>query len=241
MKYYLKDILNRLQKHSATLDQSSFLVDKPWVVSDNGDKFEKLIFKRDGSVILSINGDVTIGKWEYLPEAQALLVDYGDKKKLYRHQYLDEAVLALKVDGFHTDDDNYYLLANENVVGDYNAKRYLIEKSNSNPKHLSRPPKIDVQRIKSTYNLHRSGFYKSTDGNSLYDVKKDRIIQEYKLVKYENNYLIYQKIDIPTKGDVTENCPKSFKVKAAERDLKFKITTDVNGFITRVKDIISYF
>ena len=125
MKYFLKDILSRLQKYSATLDQESFLVDKPWVVSYSDGKFEKLIFKRDGSVILSINGDVTIGKWEYFSEAQSLLIDYGDKKKLYKHQYLDEAVLALKIDGPDRGDENYYMLANENVIHDYDALKYL--------------------------------------------------------------------------------------------------------------------
>lgn len=240
MKYYLKDILRRLQKYSATLDQDSFLVDKPWVVSNNGDKFEKLIFKRDGSVILSINGDVTVGKWEYLPEAQALFVDYGNNKKLYRHQYLDDAVLALKIDGADKSDENYYLLANENIVQDHDAKRYLIDKSNSNSKQLPRKTELDAKIITSTYNLHRSGLYKSTNGNFLYEVNNNKIIQEYKLVRYPS-FLIYQKIDIPTVGDVTENCPKSFILKIVERNLTYKIFTDEKGYITWIKDKLPFF
>ncbi|MCC5943098.1 MAG: hypothetical protein JJU37_16250 [Balneolaceae bacterium] len=151
MKYYLKDILPRLKKHSASLDQSAFLVDKPWVVNNTDGKFEKLIFKRNGSVILSINGDVTIGKWEYLPEAQSLLIDYGNKKKLYRHQYLDEAVLALKIDGLDKNDDSYYLLANENVVKDHNAKRYLISRFKEPYKQLISKP--TTKEIEENFNF----------------------------------------------------------------------------------------
>lgn len=128
MKYYLADIIPRIKKYSATLDQSSFLIDKPWVVSsDKSSAYEKLIFRRDGRVHFSTNGDVTDGTWEYLPEAQSILIDYGDKKKLYRHQYLDEAVLALKPDGFISEKD-FFLLANEKAIPDLNVENYLKSK-----------------------------------------------------------------------------------------------------------------
>lgn len=86
MKYYLEDIIPRIKKYSTTLDQSAFLVDKPWVVSSgNSGQHEKLIFRRDGRVHLSSDGNVTDGHWEYLPEAQSLLIEYGNNKILYRH------------------------------------------------------------------------------------------------------------------------------------------------------------
>lgn len=130
MKYYLKDLLPRLKKYSAELDHAAFLVDKPWVVSgEQNEPFQKLIFRRDGRVHLSSNGDLIDGRWEYLPEAKALIIDYGDRKKLYRHEFLDEAVLALKIDGRKTgDDSDYFLLCNEQIVPDANAKMYLRKK-----------------------------------------------------------------------------------------------------------------
>jgi len=78
MKYYLKDIFPRFSKYRATLDQTAFLVDKPWVVNSSDDQpFQKLIFRRDGRVHLAIDGNLKDGKWEYLPDAQALIIDYG--------------------------------------------------------------------------------------------------------------------------------------------------------------------
>ena len=128
MKYYLTEIIPRLKKYSASLDQSALLVDKPWVVSSSEEAFEKLIFRSDGRVHLSRDGEVTDGKWEYLPEAQSLLIDYGNRKRLYRHQYLDEAVLALKIDSKISSDDDFYLLVDEKKVPDCNAKAYLENK-----------------------------------------------------------------------------------------------------------------
>jgi len=62
MKYYLKDILPSLKKYSASLDQSAFLVDKPWVVANKEGKYEKLIFRKDGRVHLNDGSEVKIKK-----------------------------------------------------------------------------------------------------------------------------------------------------------------------------------
>ena len=239
MKYYLKDILNRLQKHSATLDQSSFLVDKPWVVSNNNEKFEKLIFKRDGTVFLSVNGDVTLGKWEYLPEAQSLYIDYGDKKKLYKHQYLDEAVLALKIDGPDQGDESYYLLANENVVGDYNPKKYLFEKYQQfSIGGKSKQEKV-IPDLKTGLKKHSSGMYLSADEKTLMQVQDGKIISKRNLYTYSNGINIWQKNSVPILDDIVENNRDTNFALFSEDRGKFQITTDANGVITKVKDRVS--
>lgn len=128
MKFYLSDIIPRLKKFSASLDQSALLADKPWVVSNDpsSTNSEKLIFKRDGRLYLSKNGHITDGRWDYLPEANALIIDYGNKKILYRHQFLDEAVFVLKIDSNEANSsNNYFLLANENVVASNDIESYL--------------------------------------------------------------------------------------------------------------------
>lgn len=149
MKYYLANIIPRLKKYSANLDQSAFLVDKPWVVStDNDTEYEKLIFRPDGRVHLSSNGNVSDGHWEYLPDAELLLIDYGNQKKLYRRQFLDEAILVLKIDTQSTT-DNFFVLINENLIPDLNVDRYLKEKYLSNNlESLSDSPNADNNHIK---------------------------------------------------------------------------------------------
>lgn len=130
MKYYLSNILPRLKKFSASLDQSALLVDKPWVVSsvDEEDEIPRttLIFRQDGRLHVSIEGEVHDGSWEFLPEANAVLIEQRDKKRLYKHAYLDEAVLALKKDT-SSETDDFYVLADENRVPDGDVVGYLSE------------------------------------------------------------------------------------------------------------------
>ena len=131
MKYFLASILPRLKKVSASLDQSALLVDKPWVVYseevDNEDPTKKLIFREDGRLHVSIEGEVHDGSWEYLPEADAVLIEQRGQKRLYKHAYLDEAVLALKKDT-SSESTEYYVLADENRVPDGDAVGYLTGK-----------------------------------------------------------------------------------------------------------------
>lgn len=131
MKYYLSNILPRLKKFSASLDQSALLVDKPWVVSSVDEEDEgprtTLIFRQDGRLHVSIEGEVHDGSWEYLPEAQAMLIKQRGETHFYKHAYMDEAVLVLKKDTSNKTGD-YYLLADENRVPDGDVVGYLIER-----------------------------------------------------------------------------------------------------------------
>jgi hypothetical protein len=130
MKYFLASILPRLKKASASLDQSALLVDKPWVVAsaeeDEGPS-KKLIFREDGRLHVSVEGEVHDGSWEYLPEANAVLIEQRGQKRLHKHAYLDEAVLALKKDTSR-ENTEYYVLADENQVPDGDVVGYLTEK-----------------------------------------------------------------------------------------------------------------
>lgn len=231
MKYYLSDIIPRLKKYSASLDQSSFLIDKPWVVAENDDSFEKLIFRSDGRVHLSHDGNVTTGKWEYLPEAQSLLINYGDREVLYRHQYLDKAVLALKKDGKMKEGD-YYLLANEQEIPDLKVKKYL------NNKYLYEN-NIEVLELDNGDVLHitNDGFTQKVSGpngeiipdgiytkiDRKYLVKEGLVISKLKKNEYDN-ITIWQEGSIPRSGDIVENVSTgSFLVKTDLDNYEVKI------------------
>jgi|SRR5690625_1316784 len=224
MKYFLSDIIPRLKKFSATLDQSAFLVDKPWVVSNGSGSLDKLIFRRDGRVHLSSDGSVRDGTWEYLPEAQSLLIDYGDIKKLYRHQYLDQAVLALKQDGFSSD-DAYFLLANENVIPDCDAKKYLqslmYNKYNVITGLLENGKTLEVYRGDNTSRI-RIGMDVTIDG----DEPKDgiyRSLQTGRAYKIKNGMIfkIIHPVDYQTKDGLTITIEQSYGESIEVGDLVY--------------------
>lgn len=118
LKYFVKSLSSSTQ----SLKKKGILVDKPWALIDDDGAIQKLIFKKDNGLILAKNGKVSEGTWEYFPEAKALLIDRGNDKLLLKEQFIDENVIILKKDGTEND---FYALANENTLPDYNIAWYL--------------------------------------------------------------------------------------------------------------------
>ncbi len=95
----LNNLVNQLKNYSATLEKANLLIDKPWTIIDEDNEIQRLIFKKDETLVLSKNGQAEIGKWDYFPEAKALLIDRGADKILCNEAYIDEEILILKLDG----------------------------------------------------------------------------------------------------------------------------------------------
>lgn len=122
MKVYLKSIVNQLKNYSATLDKSSILIDKPWALIDDEFEMQKLIFKKNKELIISKNGQVQVGKWDYFAGAKSLLIDRNVDKILCNEAFIDNGVLILKLDGT---ENRFFVLANENIIPDLNIDFYL--------------------------------------------------------------------------------------------------------------------
>jgi hypothetical protein len=122
MKTYLINIVKSLENLSKTLDETSILIDKPWALIDSDNTIQKLIFKKDKTLILSKDGQVVMGKWDYLSESKSLLINRGNDIILCNKGFLDEGVMVLKMDGTN---NNFFVLANENVIPDLDAYTYL--------------------------------------------------------------------------------------------------------------------
>ena len=72
---------------------------------------QKIVFifrEKDNQLLISNNGRIEKGNWEYLGN-NSLLIDRTDGSYLFKHGFIDNYVLALKVDG----KDEYALLVNE--------------------------------------------------------------------------------------------------------------------------------
>ena len=118
----LNNLVNQLKNYSASLEKSNILIDKPWTIIDDDNEIQRLIFKKDKSLILSKNGQVQIGKWDYFPEAKSLLIDRFSDKILCNEAIIDEGILILKLDGTN---NNHFILANQNIIPDLNILEYL--------------------------------------------------------------------------------------------------------------------
>ncbi|OQY92870.1 MAG: hypothetical protein B6D37_13295 [Sphingobacteriales bacterium UTBCD1] len=131
MKTYLADIIPKIKRYSEKLDNLTLLTNQHWVVLDElrNSKFV-YIFRSNYELLISQNGKVEKGKWEYLGN-NSLLIERTDESYLFRHGFFDSNILALKVDG----KDEFAFLVNENNYGgdlnsiekvlDFLEKKYL--------------------------------------------------------------------------------------------------------------------
>jgi hypothetical protein len=195
MILYLRSIVKQLRKYSATLDKTSILIDKPWALIDGEFEMQKLIFKRDNELILSKNGQVQIGKWEYIPEAKSLLIDRVTNKILCNEAFIDKGVMVLKLDGT---DSKFFVFANENIVPDLDANKYLRElrylKLRIKEAKLVDGKILEVQRFEESVSI-RIGNKVSIEADSIEDGKYqleviDNLQNQYYEVKKGRIYKI---------------------------------------------------
>jgi len=125
MKDYLKSWIPRIQNFSLKLDKLSKLYNQPWVLVNDLNDFIKIIFQDRGKLIVSKNGVVSDGSWELVLSANSVLLDINNEKHLYNHQFIDNGLMILKLDGHSTD---FFVLANQNIIPDLDVLSYLTAK-----------------------------------------------------------------------------------------------------------------
>jgi hypothetical protein len=201
MKDYIKSLLPRLRRLSKQLDDEANFVDIPWTFRDDDGNLNTHLFRRNSELLVSINGDVIIGHWEYIPSMNSLLIDYQNKKQLFNHAYLDpdKAVLLLLKDGT----DDLHILANRNQIPDLNVIGYLDKKINYTPvssgSYQHTYKLIDgnlFQIVKNLGFIHSNtevrindaipldGLYRLQSNNTVYEVKNGCIFMEYYIEQY---------------------------------------------------------
>ena len=128
MKTFISDLIPKLQRFSQKLDNLTLLTNQHWVVIDDISNSKNVyIFRANNDLLISQNGKVEKAKWEYLGNNSLLIdrkIDRKDESYLFKHGFLDENILALKVDS----KDEYAFLINENKYdGELNSIERIID------------------------------------------------------------------------------------------------------------------
>jgi hypothetical protein len=121
---YVSNIIPRIKAFSESLDRMEIFLEAPWVMIDENGNQQKYIFRRNGELIMSMNGTVTIGRWEYISAAKSLLINRVKDTILLNQDFVDHAVMILRLDGR---DESKFILANDNVIPDLDVAKYLKE------------------------------------------------------------------------------------------------------------------
>jgi hypothetical protein len=109
MKTFIADIIPKIQRFSQRLDDLTKLTNQHWVSLGDIDQTKRVyIFRANNQLLISDNGIVEKGSWEYLGN-QSLLLETKSESYLLKHGFFDENVIALKLDST----DNYAFFVNE--------------------------------------------------------------------------------------------------------------------------------
>ena len=204
MKIFLQNIVRGLKNFSKSLDKKSILVEKPWALIDSDFEIQKLIFKKNKELIMSKDGQVVMGKWDYLPEAKSLLIDRGKDTILCNEGFIDDGVLVLKMDGTN---NNFFVLANENIVPDLDAYTYLknLRYRNLNIKtiKLTDGKTLEIIQDKNEYNNPKIGNHVTIDADEVSDgvYKAEKSNRKY-IVKNSMIASIIHEVTYKTKNNI---------------------------------------
>lgn len=109
MKTYIAEIIPRIQRFSQKIDDLTKLMNQRWVSIGDIDRLKRVyIFRPNNELLISVNGDVEKGKWEYLGK-QSLLIDTKQRCELWNQGFFDQNIIALQKNGTN----NYAFFVNE--------------------------------------------------------------------------------------------------------------------------------
>ena len=151
MKTFILDIIPKIERFSKKLDNITVLTNKHWVFLE--EELEKKIVyifrEKDNQLLISENGKIEKGTWEYLGN-NSLLIDRNDGSFLFRHGFIDDNILALKVDGRN----EYALFVNEQKFNDElnsisTINKFLEVNYREEKKHIenSKENKLETKQI----------------------------------------------------------------------------------------------
>ena len=181
MRTYLSEIIPKIKRYSEQLDNLTLLTGQHWVMLDDIDNYKKVfIFRNSNDLLISINGRVAKGRWEFLGN-NTLLIEHNNNSFLYRHGFFDKNILALKIDGVN----EYSFLINETKFeGELNSlenitkfleDRYLY----SHPKHFSRNNVPELAGYSNQINSPKYKIIKETKSWSFSTGKYVEYIMEF--------------------------------------------------------------
>ena len=207
MKTFLLDSFNRYKRFSEELDVKTILCNKSWLIfNDCGDK-ELYVFQENGSLIASVNGNVTNAKWQYIPANKSLVVSFREQSFMFHPSFINNVIFALQQDGterfaFMINEEqsesfypkslkelnNYFEgIERKRIEAEEQEKRWLIEQQRKEQQRIEEEYKrqqqyrIEQERLRQE-EARRAEEERRIDQEKLAKIKKENdILKQYKL------------------------------------------------------------
>ena len=148
MQTYLSDIIPSISRYSKQLNDETLLTSRHWVVVEELENRKSIyIFRKNRDLLISTNGSVEKGTWDYLGNDK-LLIEKDGKAFLFRHGFFEDDFLALKIEG----GDEYAFLVNENKY-DENLNSVLSIHTFLTKKYIDSPGMIPQDGDNESFTL----------------------------------------------------------------------------------------
>ena len=102
MDQYIDFIVPKIQQWSEDLKEEKFYVGKRWKELRDSDTYHETvlnIFMPGNVYLVSVDGDITRGIWQYMADTNAFIFEYANKSELYDLVFLNTDFLILKKSG----------------------------------------------------------------------------------------------------------------------------------------------
>lgn len=99
MKTYLLNIPNELKNFSQKKDVVALLCSKSWEVFNDEENKQILIFQKNGTLLVSTNGDVINSTWQFIPANKSIIISAEGKTTMLNPVFVDGVVLAMGKSG----------------------------------------------------------------------------------------------------------------------------------------------
>jgi hypothetical protein len=124
MLEYLLNLIPRLRQYSSDLNKEQLFVDKTFTLLQEDHSIHNYIFRRGGTLVLTIDGigKNGLGSWELLPTGQLLINRGGSEIILLEFDFLHPDVIIMKYSGTI---NTPFIIYNQQAIPDGDVLGYL--------------------------------------------------------------------------------------------------------------------
>ena len=122
MKLFQLEIPDCLLSGYKPVSVKYIICEKAWKLINDERVKQVLIFKDNGEMLLSSDGEVSNGSWTYIISNQALILSFAERSTMFHPIYADEVLIAFQQDG---KTDTLFLIADISPNSHLNTKEDL--------------------------------------------------------------------------------------------------------------------
>ena len=203
MKTYLLDILNKYSRFSEKLDVKTILCNKVWLIFNDEGKKELFIFQEDGSLIASVNGNVTYANWQYIPANKSVIISYDKERFMLHPAFIDNIIFALQQDGTERFafmiEEKQSQCFNPKTLKELNAYFEGIRQKEIEAKEQARLKQIERQRVEEEQRIQQERIREEQERQAEIARRKEeqrlaQIAKEEKILKQYKSFTFFKVI-----------------------------------------------